>query len=237
MSVFCFLWIPLFLLFSQAVSPRNAGGGGAWAVILGSGVAIVVFFFGPFMEGGAFDFSRWLEIFVDLTGAPILTPMVLYALFLLLRVAKDTHGFASFTLLWLTPCAIMRGVEWFEEASPSRLVLIPLLWSALAAGGSLFINIAINFVSKPGKVWGKLIVCFLCLVGLLALSLLTTTAYWAFFSQKTLLGFGLLVPIFASLAAALVSSRLKKSEPVSSSQEVAKLDDEESVHLPSHTNI
>lgn len=224
MNVFCFLWLPLFLLFWQSISPGRAGASSAWAVIFGSIVAVIAFFFGPFIERGAFGFSQLLEIFVDLTGAPILAPMVFYALFLLLRLAKDPHGFASFTLLWLIPCAVMRGVEWFEEDDPSRLVLIPLLWSALAVGGSFFISLAVHSASKPGKVWGKLIVCLLCFAGIPLLSFLTTTAYWAFFSQKTQLGFGLLVPVFIPLAVAVISSWLKKPEPVPPSQEVTKID-------------
>jgi hypothetical protein len=211
--VFCFLWIPLFFLFWQSVSPGRAGAGGAWAVILGSIFAVLIFFFGPFIEGEAFGFSRWLEIFVDLTGAPVLLPMVLYALFLLLRLAKDPHGFANFALLWLMPCAIMRGVEWLKEDDPGRLVLIPLLWCALAMGVSFFISLALRFVSRPGKVWGKLIVCLLCFAGIPLLSFLTTTVYWAFFSQKTWLGFELLIPALVPLVSAVLSSLLKNPEP------------------------
>jgi hypothetical protein len=212
----------LFFLFWQSVSQSRAGPSGAWAVILGSSVAVFTFFFGPFIEGGAFGFSRWLEIFVDLTGAPILAPMILYALLLLLRLAKDPHGFASFALLWLIPCAIMRGVEWLGEDDPSRLVLIPLLWSALAVGVSFFISLAVDVVSKPGRVWGKLAVCFLCLVGIPLLSILTTTAYWAFFSQRTRLGFELLAPAFVPLTVAVLLSWLKKPEPTPRPPELAE---------------
>ncbi|MDR1466754.1 MAG: hypothetical protein LBI40_03970 [Treponema sp.] len=240
MSVFCFLWIPLFFLFIQSVSSGRAGSSGAWAVIFGSITAILSFFFGPFVEGGVFGFSRWLEIFVDLTGAPILLPMVFYALFLLLRLAKDPHGFASFTLLWLTPCAIMQGVKWFEEDDPSRLVLIPLLWSALAAGGSFFISLAVNFVSKPTKIWNKLLVCLLCFLGIPLLLFLSTTAYWAFFSQKIQLGFELLVPVFAPLVVAVLLSWLKKPEPAPPPQEITQIAGnikEEAACPPGHITI
>lgn len=221
-SVFCFLWIPLFFLFWQSISQGRVGTSDVWAVIFGSAVAVFIFFYGTFVEGGAFGFSRWLEIFVDLTGAPVLLPMIFYALFLLLRLAKDPHGFASFALLWLMPCAIMRGVEWLEEDDPSRLVLIPLLWSILAVGASFFISLGVGVVSKPCKVWCKFAVCSLCLSGIPLLTILTTTVYWAFFSQKTQLGFGLLASAFIPLVIAVLSSWTKKPEPASCPSELVE---------------
>jgi hypothetical protein len=190
MSIFCLLWVPLFLLFWNSLCPRDINAVDILAVILGSIVALVQFFIGPLIPAGAFGFSRWLHIFVDLVGAPALLPLLVYSILLLLRATKD--GFTGFALLWLIPDAIMRVAN--GDADPSRLILTPLLWTAIAVGVSFFIHLLCK---------GSLITGIFAALGIIALPLLATTVSWAFFSHQNTLGGGLLlaalVPMIASV--------------------------------------
>jgi hypothetical protein len=195
MDLFCLLWVPLFFLFRRSVS-GGGGNGGGWALLLGSVAAIFRFFFGNLVEPGGFGFSRWMSGFVDVVGLPVLVPFVLYILLLLFRAFSGSPDFANFALLWLIPVSILRALGWSSPRSPYLLIAVPLLWTALAVGISLFIKLIAQvsrwFVTIP------------CVLGILVLPLVSCTAYWAFFSQKPLLGFLLfaasLIPMLVSLA-------------------------------------
>jgi hypothetical protein len=63
--------------------------------------------------------------------------------------------------------------------------MVPLLWTALAIGISFFIHWMMDSFS-----WYSVIISIICI---LILPGLAASAYWAFFSQQTLLGVGLLV--------------------------------------------
>jgi hypothetical protein len=75
------------------------------------------------------------------------------------------------------------------------LVAVPLLWTALTVGIPFFIN----WMAKKIR-WYLIIISILCI---LILPLTAASAYWAFFSQQTLLGFILffvtLIPMSFSL--------------------------------------
>jgi hypothetical protein len=107
----------------------------------------------------------------------------MYGLFLLLRVIKDPKGFAGFALCWLAPCAIMHAVSWGGDNDPRRLVLIPLLWTSIVGGVSLFIYLILK---------GKVVITIFAILGALMLSPLAATVYWAFFSHQSSLGCALL---------------------------------------------
>ncbi|MDR0556288.1 MAG: hypothetical protein LBG43_00225 [Treponema sp.] len=198
MSAFCLLWMPLFFLFWSALVPYKVDVSGALAVILGSVTAILQFFFGNLIAGGAFGMERWIGVFVDLVALPAVLPLFVYALFLLLRIAKDTTGFGSFSLLWLAPSGILRTVQWGVENDPAKLLLIPVLWTSIAVCVSFFINF---YLRK------KTLVAAVCSIMAIALIVpLATTVYWAFFSQIILIRWALLFGTLALLVCAVVIS-------------------------------
>ena len=192
MSLFCLLWIPLFYLFRRSISGEGAGG--VWALILGSITAIFQFFLGDLVNPGGFELSRWLSGFVDIVSLPVLLPMAVYALLVLFQAFSGNLDFANFILLWLIPVAALRAVSWSTQSDPILLVLVPLLWTALAAGISFFINCMMSYPR-----WLTVIPSSL---GILALPIAATTAYWALFSQQPLLGYSL---FFVSLVPMTVS--------------------------------
>ncbi|MDR0706777.1 MAG: hypothetical protein LBF60_02690 [Treponema sp.] len=200
MSVFCLLWIPLFFLFWSALVPYGVEVSGALAVILGSVTAILQFFFGNFIAGGAFGKERWINVFVDMVALPALLPLLVYALFLLLRIAKDPTGFGSFSLLWLAPSGILRTVQWGVENDPAKLLLIPVLWTSIVACASSFINLSLRKKTLAAAV------CSTASIALIAP--LATTAYWAFFSQIRLTRWVVLAGTLALLVCAVVISWL-----------------------------
>jgi hypothetical protein len=195
MSLFCLLWVPLFYLFRRSVS-AGEGGGGVWALILGSVTAIFQFFLGTLAPPGGFGFSRWLNGFVDIVTLPVLAPLAVYGVFRLCRLFSGSADFANFALLWLIPAAFLRAISWSSRGDPILLILVPLLWTGLASGIPVFINCIIRYPR-----WSVIVPSGTAIV---ALSFLAATSWWAFFSQKTLLGFLLLavslVPMIFSLA-------------------------------------
>jgi hypothetical protein len=195
MSFFCLLWVPLFYLFRRSFSSEG-GAGGVWALLLGSVTAIFQFFLGNFISPGGFGFSRWLSGFVDIVSLPVLIPFLVYLALLALRVFSGTADFTSFALLWSIPAAALRALNWSSLGDPVLLVLVPLLWTALAVGLPFLVSIIIRHLR-----WPVLVFCGLCA---LALPVLCATAYWAFFSQQRFLGIPLLAAALLPMLIALV---------------------------------
>lgn len=194
MTIFCFLWMPLFYLFRRSLGASN-GTGGVWALLLGSAVALTRFFLGDFVNPGGFGLSRWLSAFVDIVTLPVLLPLVFYLIFVIFRFFSGTADFANFTLLWLIPGGAIQGLSWSAGNDPILLILVPLLWTALAVGIPFFIDlILVRFR------WYVVIPSGLCI---LILPFLASSAWWAFYSQKLLWGmlfFGLTaIPLIVSL--------------------------------------
>jgi hypothetical protein len=184
MSLFCFLWTPLFYLFWGSLSREgNAGAGGVWALLLGSAAALIQFFLGSLINPGGFGFSRWLSACIDIVGLPAALPFAAAALFLILRLLSGLDDLANFALLWLIPGGILRAVSWSSQNDPALLVLVPVLWTAVAVGISFFIRIIQNS-------FGYVII--LPIIGIAALPFSAATVYWAFFSQQFPLGAALL---------------------------------------------
>jgi len=195
MSFFCLLWVPLFYLLRRSFT-GGSGSGSVWALLLGSITAIIQFFLGYFVSPGGFGFSRWLFGFIDIVSLPVLVPLFLCFLILLFRGFSGEADFANFSLLWLIPVAGLRALSWSSGNGPILLVAVPLLWTALAVGIPFFINWMISNFR-----WYSVIISILCI---LILPVAASTTYWAFFSQRTLLGFLLLfathIPLCFSLA-------------------------------------
>jgi hypothetical protein len=200
MSFFCILWVPLFYLLRRSLVGTGSPGG-VWALLLGSITAIVQYLLGYFVSPGGFGFSRWLFGFVDIVSLPVLVPLVLYTLLYLVRGFLGDADFANFTLLWIIPVAALRAISWSSYNDPILLVMVPLLWTALAVGIPFFINLmASNFR------WYTAVVSVLCI---LLLPAVAAGAYWAFFSQQTLLGFILLFAAHIPLAISLTFDILR----------------------------
>jgi hypothetical protein len=181
MSFFCLLWMPLVYLFRTSLSGeyRNSTGG-VWALILGTAVALAQFFIGPLVSPGGFGFSRWLSVLVDVIGLPALLPFLLFGLFTLIRVFSGPGDMANFVLLWLIPEGILRALTWSAQNEPIRLVLTPLLWTAVALGIPFFFRIILDNY--------RLLAIIPAALGILAVPLGAITCYWAFFSQDALWG-------------------------------------------------
>jgi hypothetical protein len=180
MSLFCFLWMPLFYLFWRSLAASGTGGSGeVWALLLGSVVAFVRFLLGSFISPGAFGFSRWLSACVDIVALPAALPLLACALLVRLRVFGGAVNYANFALLWLIPGAAMRAVGWSALKNPLLLILTPALWTAIAVGAPFCL-----VMMGKSRAWLAVPLG----MAAAALPLLAATVYWAFFSQRNWLG-------------------------------------------------
>ncbi|MDR2102215.1 MAG: hypothetical protein LBP43_06560 [Treponema sp.] len=201
MSLFCLFWTPLFYLFRRAVvSEGNTASGGVWALLLGSLAALMRFFLGSLVDPGGFGFSRWLSACIDLVSLPAVLPLLVYFVFMLLRIVPDSEGFTNFALLWLIPGGILLAVSRSPQGDPSFLVFVPLLWTAVAAGIPFFIKILF---------YGRLPAIIGAALGIALLPLLAATVYWAFFSQKFIPGFLLLLVTLVPMGITLLQGAFK----------------------------
>lgn len=200
MSLFCLLWVPLFYFLRKSIIGSGSSGS-VWALLLGSITAIIQFFLGDIIMPGGFGLSRWLYGFVDLISLTALIPFFLYFLILLFRGFSQEADFANFALLWLIPFGALRALSWSAGSDPILLVAVPLLWTALAAGMSYFINLM-----KRKFRWWVVIISILCM---LILPVLSAASYWAFFSQQTLFGFALTSAAFVPIIFSFIFERGK----------------------------
>jgi hypothetical protein len=180
MSLFCFLWMPLFYLFWRSLSkPETEGSGGILALILGSIAAFIRFFLGAIINPGSFGLSRWFSACIDIVTLPAVLPLLVCLI--LSRFRIPVPNYAGFALLWLIPVSAIQAVSWGAQNDPSLLVLTPILWTAIAVGIPFFSGIRrFPRTNIPA------------VIAMAALPFLAATAYWAFFSQRTRLGFLLL---------------------------------------------
>jgi len=192
MVVFCLLWIPLFYAARRPVSSEGSGKG-VLMLLMGCVVVFVHSFTGDLVSPGGFGLSRWISGFVDLIVLPVLLPFAISLLFAGLRWFSRQTDHTSFVLLWLIPVAVSRAIEW--NSYPVFMVLVPLLWTALAAGIPFFTKLMIKYARK-------FIIAALLALCLLALPFAAATCWWAFYGHFTLLGIVLLV---VSLLPAIMS--------------------------------
>jgi hypothetical protein len=185
MILFCFLWTPLFCLFWRSITaPETENSGGIWALLLGSAAAFVRFLAGSFISPGAFGFSRWLSVCVDIVALPAALPLAARWLLVRLRALGRTADCANFALLWLVPGAIMAAANRSSLNDPALLALALVLRTAIGAGVPFFMN-----MTRPNRA-----IVLLRALAVAALPFLAATAYWAFFSQRTWIGILLFVP-------------------------------------------
>jgi len=189
MIVFCILWVPFVYMLRRSIIGKGGSSGGVWALILGSIYAIVQFFLGNIISPGGFGFSRLLFGFVDLVCVPVLVPLLVYFFIFLFRGFSGDADFGGFALLWLIPAGALRALSWSAFNDPILLVAVPLLWTAIAAGISYFID----WIISTRYIILKIVFAFCILIPPAAASV----SYWVLFHQQTLLGYGLL--IFANI--------------------------------------
>ncbi len=134
---------------------------------------------GPFVESRGFGLSAWFHSAVDIIGLPLLLPLGFWALVRKERGRRLSIDAVDFTLLWLVPLSIIGCVRWSVQVEPLHLVLIPLLWSALAVSLPFLVELARENLGFKA---------FLSVLGVILLPLVSITAYWAFFGQRIVIG-------------------------------------------------
>jgi len=181
MSFFCLLWIPLFYFLRRTIVGGGSSSGSVWALLLGSITAILQFLLGNLVSPGGFGFSRWFFGFIDIVSLPVIIPFLVCFLMLFLRGFSGEADPANFALLWLIPVGALRALEWSSGSDPILLVMVPLLWTAIAAGIPYFINLMTNSYNP--------FISAVSILSMIVLPVMAALTYWAFFSQYMLLGF------------------------------------------------
>jgi hypothetical protein len=196
------LWAPLFLLFWLYLAGKD-GNGAVWAFLLGTLVSAVHYLAGGFIAPHGFGFSRWLYALVDIVVVPAALPFLAAPVLILCRPSRAGFDPRIFALIWIVPEGVFRSIFWSAQPNPLYLILTPLLWTAVAAGLPLFIDLA------HGRSRDILLVP--CVLGMAVLPLAAATCFWAFFCQRLVLGAAILavalVPAVISTAGALARSR------------------------------
>ena len=199
MTIFCFLWMPLFYFFWRSVTGNDVYAGGLLALLAGSVVTFIQFFLGSFIEPGGFGFSRWVSGYIDIVGLPALLPIFVYLVLIVLRLIPGTVNFANFALLWLIPCAAIRALGWISSGDPILLVLVPVLWTAIAVGLSFFIELIQT---------GRILAIISSSLGILVIPYTAASSYWAFYCHKSTMGALFLaasvIPMLVSMILSLV---------------------------------
>ena len=196
MSVFCLLWMPFFYLFWRAVTGYNSSAGGVWALLVGSVIAMVQFFLGYLVEPGGFGLSRWMSGIVDIVALPVLLPLFICFFLANFKVIPGSADFTNFTLLWLIPGGAIRTLSWGSFGDPILLVMVPILWTAIAVGIPFFINII-----QKSRNW----YIFPAFLAILAIPCAASGSYWAFYAQRAFLG---LLGFFIAVTPMLISVTL-----------------------------
>jgi hypothetical protein len=184
MSLFC-LAVPLiFFLFWKSLSEDHAvSTGGIWAIVLGSILAVVHYAVSPIIISGEFGLLQWIIGFLNVIIFPSISALGICLLFKFLRIFSATVTITNFLLLWSIPFGIFQMMIYSSQADPLYLVIVPLIWIALAVGFDFFITM-VPLVKR----W----IAVFCIVGAVCLPFAAATAYWALFCQNTVLGYLLL---------------------------------------------
>ncbi|MDR2483184.1 MAG: hypothetical protein LBD08_06090 [Treponema sp.] len=208
MSFYCLLWGPLIYLLWRSLSPEKTLGAaaGICAVILGSAAALSRYSFGSFFDAEGFAWSRWLGILADWIALPALLPMAAYCLASAPFRRFRPAGLRDFTLLALIPQGAEGVLTWSGRQDPALLVLLPLLWTALASG--------IPFLLGPIMEKRRRIIAP-AVLGILLLPSAAASASWAFFVHYPLAGYlcgGLVcIPMGLAIAFSLAARRTANS--------------------------
>ena len=194
MSLFCLFCVPL-VFFLRPVNGQHS----IWALPLGGVAVLIQYFTGPLLAPGAFGFSRWISGFVDIVSLPVLVPLMVCAALVILKKFSATADYAGFALIWLIPLAVIRSMSG-NTPSLIPLVLVPSLWIAQALSIPFFISCILK---KPR--WYVIVPSVL---GIIALPIIATSSWWAFFVNRLPLGFLLLgASVIPAIASIIISER------------------------------
>ena len=197
MSLFCFLWIPLFYLFWRSISGEHTQNKEVWALLFGSFTIFIQLFFGPFIEPGGFGFSRWLSGCVDIVVLPALLPILVYFCLIKFDLDHESSNYVKFALVWLLPGAIIHSLFWSSLNDPVLLIIVPILWTATAVGIPFFIGFTQDH---------RILFVILSCLGILATPFAAASAYWAIYAHRTLIGVLLLLAAAAPMTVSVVRS-------------------------------
>jgi hypothetical protein len=116
---------------------------------------------------------------------PVIIPLLVCFGLLIFRGISSGADITNFALLWLIPVGALRALGWSSLHDPILLVIVPMLWTALAIG----IPYLIKWMTDNYNPFFT-VIAVLCII---VLPVSASAAYWAFFSQRALIGFGLLL--------------------------------------------
>jgi hypothetical protein len=201
MSFFCMFWTPLVLFFWNSLNTREHGNfGGLWAFILGILVSVFHYLFYPFVKASGFGLSLWFHTLIDIVSVPAVLPLLVFALFTVLRLPGTGADPAKFVLTALIPAGVLRAIGWSGQNAPLYLVLIPLIWTMLALGVSFFTRL----------VFRNFLLWLITLLSVIVLAPLAATVFWAFYGQMPFTGFLLLAPLSILSFVVLITTGLAR---------------------------
>ena len=180
MTLFCFLWVPLFYLLWHSMFRNNLSSSGVWALFLGGIAALLQFFLDDLINPRGFGLFRWLNAWVDIIVLPAILPIIIYLIIFLIslfRIPSSSADYINFALLWQIPNAALRAVSWSSSGDPIFLVLVPVLWTSLICGIFLFIDLI--------KAFPRWYIITASVLGIIILPFTAATTWWAFYSQRT----------------------------------------------------
>ncbi|MDR0408968.1 MAG: hypothetical protein LBH18_01020 [Spirochaetaceae bacterium] len=192
MVLFCVLWLPVFYLFWLTLRPAGSNSGELYALFVGGMAALARFFIPSIIDPYGFEICRYLSAFMDYTSLPVLFPMIAAKLIRRFYPRCGITDYIGFTLLALVPAALVSSIVWSANHDILRLVLTPLLWTALVLVFYPLIRLAAN-----NTLGHKIVAIF----GTVLYTLLIPFVWWAFFCQRTLIGTILLFPSFVPMIA------------------------------------
>jgi hypothetical protein len=192
MILFSVLWIPAFYLFWLTIRPENSGSGAFLSLLLGGAAALFRFFVPVFIKASGFGMSRYLSALIDYTSLPVLFPLMAALFIARFYPRSGITDFTGFTLLALAPLSLVCSTVWDAgRREVLRLVITPLLWTALALAFDPMIRLSRrNILCKIAAVFGGTV-----------FSLLPPLVWLYFFSNNLMRGAMLL---FLSLVPMLI---------------------------------
>ncbi len=190
MSMFSFLFIPIFALFRRSLVTL-AGGTMSWkgvssGFVLGSAVSFFGRIIGRFWIPRGFGLDALAA--QVLFGPFMIVIMPIMAYFLLKkylyhrnarREATDTEEILNFSFAWLVPVFAIRTLEWSAIPDPVNLVLVPVLSAALLLSLKVCIK-ALGAIRNLPILAGAL--------GLIAFSFSASVAPWGFITHRFWMG-------------------------------------------------
>jgi hypothetical protein len=190
MLVFCLFWLPAMSFFWNA---RRAPFGGFFAerfaetlcaLTVGAAAGIGRFLFVSFWTADGFGLSRFISACLDYITLPVFLPIAACFIFARARKAAgrstEKPDWTSFTLISLIPPLLICAIRWGTEKNPANLVLIPLLWSAIAVNLTPLLLFIEKKPSLPRHIIGA--------AGIFVAAFLGAAVWWAFFASFTVLG-------------------------------------------------